>query len=70
MALPRASCAFSQGPFASKGTPRTDKIKHLQNANSLSSTNNRWSISSHQTLVSTPFKDYVHPTGKRNFAIE
>ncbi|KAI6704862.1 hypothetical protein NL676_007824 [Syzygium grande] len=70
MALSRASFAFSQGPFASKGTPRTDKIKHLQNANSLSSTNNRWSISSHQTLVSTPFKDYIHPTGKRNFAVE
>ncbi|KAF8030060.1 hypothetical protein BT93_E2476 [Corymbia citriodora subsp. variegata] len=68
MALSRATFAFLQGPFASQGSSQSDKIKHLQNANSLSSTNNKWSISSYETLVSTPSKDYIHPTGKRNFA--
>ncbi|KAK3431519.1 hypothetical protein EUGRSUZ_E03563, partial [Eucalyptus grandis] len=51
-------------------TSQTDKNKHLQNANSLSSTNNKWSISSHQTLVSTPSKDHTRPAEKRNLATE
>ncbi|KAF8027754.1 hypothetical protein BT93_E0621 [Corymbia citriodora subsp. variegata] len=70
MILSRATFAFFQGPFASKETSQTDKIKHLQNANSLSSTNNKWSVSSHPTLVSTPSKDCILPTRKRNFVIE
>nr|WNI01965.1 terpene synthase [Psidium guajava] len=70
MALPIATFAFFQGPFASNADSQTDKIKRLQGANSLSSTNNKWSISSHQTLVSTPFKEYIRPTGKRNYAVE
>nr|WNI01967.1 terpene synthase [Psidium guajava] len=70
MALSSATFAFLGGPFASNGTSQTDKIKHLQDANSISSTNNKWSISSHKTLVSNPFKDYIHPTGKPNFAVE
>ncbi|XP_030513235.1 (3S,6E)-nerolidol synthase 1-like [Rhodamnia argentea] len=70
MALSLATSAFLQGPFASNGTSTANKNKHLQDANSLSSTNNKWSISSHQTLVSTPFKGHIHPTGKRNFAVE
>ncbi|KAL3740487.1 hypothetical protein ACJRO7_021724 [Eucalyptus globulus] len=70
MALSRATFAFLHGPFASKGTSQTDKNKHLQNANSLSSTNNKWSISSRQTLVSTPSKDHTRPARKRNLATE
>ncbi|KAF7848866.1 hypothetical protein BT93_L1487 [Corymbia citriodora subsp. variegata] len=70
MALSRATFAFLQGPIASQGSSQSDKIKHLQNANSLSSTNNKWSISSYETLVSTPSKDHIHPPGKRNFATE
>ncbi|KAI6704867.1 hypothetical protein NL676_007829 [Syzygium grande] len=70
MALSGAVFASFQTPLATKGDSQAGRIKHLQNANSLSSTNNKWSVSQRRTLVSAHFKDYIDPTGKRSFSVE